>query len=185
MVTPPYLVIPSPFAAHGLCFLASGYIGDRHRPTFAVRPGASGDITPDEGFEDQELAENEYIAWYQGQASSYNPTQIVYGDYLYTLYDRGFLTCHDAKTGEEVYGKQRFAGASFTASPWAYNGKIFCISEDGETYVVSAGPEHELLGTNSLDEFTIATPAVVGDKLLIRTASKLYCLSNSEPPDGQ
>ena len=129
------LVIPSPFAAHGLCYIASGYVGDDHRPTFAVRPGASGDIAPDGDFDD-----SEYIAWYQGKSSPYNPSQIVYGDYLYTLYDRGFLTCHDAKTGEEVYGKQRFSPTgSFTASPFAYNGHLFFLSEDGLTYVVKAG----------------------------------------------
>ncbi len=180
------LVIPSPFAAHGLCYIASGYIGDRHRPTFAIRPGATGDITPTEGVENAELDDNQHIAWYQGQSSSYNPSQIVYGDYLYTLYDRGFLTCHDARTGEEIYGKQRFAGgASFTASPWAYNGQIFCLSEDGDTYAVAAGPNYELLATNSLDELSLASPAVVGDKLLIRTASKLHCVSAAPHRDEQ
>ena len=64
----------------------------------------------------------------------------MYGDYLYTLYDQGFLTCHDAKTGEEIYGKQRFSPrGSFTASPFAYNGHLFFLSEDGLTYVVKGG----------------------------------------------
>ena len=61
-----------------------------------------------------------------------------------------------------VYDKQRFevgAGA-FTASPWAYNGKIFCLSEDGDTFVVEAGPEYELVGKNSLGEMCMATPAI-------------------------
>ncbi len=168
------LVIPSPFAAHGMCYIASGYVGDKHRPTFAVKPGASGDITPEGDFTD-----SEFIEWYQETSSSYNPSQIVYGDYLYTLYDRGFLTCHDARTGEEVYGKQRFnPRGSFTASPLAYNGHLFLLSEDGLTYVVKAGPEFKLVATSDLGELCIATPAAVGDKLLIRTASKLYCLTN-------
>ncbi len=174
------LVIPSPFAAHGLCYIASGYIGDFHRPTFAIRPGGSGDLAPDGN-----LAESKYIAWYQGQASPYNTSQIVYGDYLYTLYDRGFLTCHDAKTGEEIYGKERFSpSGSFTASPWAYNGHLFCLSEDGLTYVVKAGPEFEIIGTNDLDELCLASPAISGDKLLIRTASKLYCLTQGAKQDA-
>ena len=140
------LVIPSPFAAHGLCYIASGYVGDNHRPTFAVRPGASGDIAPDGDFEN-----SEFIAWYQGTSSSYNPSQIVYGDYLYTLYDRGFLTCHDAKTGEEVYGKQRFSPrGSFTASPFAFNGHLFFLSEDGLTYVVKPGPEFEIVADETI-----------------------------------
>ena len=172
------LVIPSPFAAHGMCYISSGYVGDKHRPTFAIRPGASGNIAKDGNFGD-----SEFIEWYQPKASPYNTTQIVYGDYLYTVYDQGFMTCHNALTGEEVYGKQRFSPrGSFTSSPWAYNGKIFCLSEQGLTYVIKAGPEFEILNTNPLDELCIATPSVVGDKLLIRTLTKLYGISNAKAP---
>lgn len=168
------LVIPSPFAAHGLCYISSGYVGDDHRPTFAIKPGARGDITPEDG----DFASSEFVAWYQGKASSYNPTQIVYGDLLYTLYDRGFLTCHDALTGELVYDKQRFTPrGSFTASPWAYNGHVFCLSEEGLTYAVKAGREFEVVARNDLLELTLASPAISGDKLLIRTAWGLYCIS--------
>ncbi|MDV6033741.1 MAG: PQQ-binding-like beta-propeller repeat protein [Phycisphaera sp. RhM] len=170
------LVIPSPFAAHGYCYLASGYVGDSHRPTFAVRPGASGDITPEGDF-----AASEFIQWYQPTASPYNTSQIVYGDYLYTVYDQGFMTCHDAKTGEEVYGKRRFSpSGSFTASPWAYDGKVFCLSEDGLTYVVQAGRDFEILHTNPLDELCIATPSIADGRLLIRTLTKLVCITNDE-----
>jgi outer membrane protein assembly factor BamB len=167
------LVIPSPFEAHGMCYLASGYVGDRHRPTFAIRPGASGDFTPEGDF-----AESEFIEWYQPQASPYNTSQIVYGDLLYTVYDQGFMTCHNAKTGEEVYGKQRFSpSGSFTASPWAYNGNVFCLSEDGLTYVIKAGDEFEIVRTNPLDELCIATPSIADGRLLIRTLTKIYCVT--------
>ena len=173
------LVIPSPMSAHGMCYIASGYVGDAHRPTFAIKPGASGNITPDGDYTD-----NEFIEWYQATSSSYNPSQTVYGDYLYTLYDQGFLTCHDARTGEQVYGKKRFSpSGSFTASPFAYNGYLFCLSEDGLTYVIKAGEQFEIVARNELDELCIACPAVVGDKLLIRTASKLYCLSEGSQLD--
>jgi outer membrane protein assembly factor BamB len=169
------LVIPSPFAAHGLCYIASGYVGDAHRPTFAVRPGASGDITPKDG---EDFAQNPYVQWYQGRSAPYNPSQLVYGDYLYTLYDMGFLTCHDARTGKQIYGKQRFSpSGSFTSSPWAYKGYLFCLSEDGLTYVVQAGPKFGILARNELGELCLASPAIVQDKLLIRTASKLYCIT--------
>ena len=165
------LVIPSPFAAHGMVYIAAGYVGDKHRPTFAVLPGATGDITPEGDF-----ADSPFIAWYQATAAPYNTSQIVVGDYLYTLYDRGYLTCHNARTGAEVYGKQRFSPAgSFTAAPWSYNGKLFCLSEKGLTYVVETGPEFRLLQTNDLDELCLSTPAIAGGKLLIRTSSKLYC----------
>ena len=166
------LVIPSPFAAHGMLFIASGYVGDAKRPVFAVKPGGSGDISLK-----GEAKSNEFIAWFHPQAGPYNPSPIVYGEHYYTLFDRGFLACHDARTGKEIYGKQRFpADASFTASPWAYNGKLFFLSEDGTTYVVKAGPEFEVLQTNALDEFCLSTPAVSQGHLLIRTASKLYCI---------
>lgn len=175
------LVIPSPFAAHGLCYVSSGYVGDAHRPTFAIRPGATGKLNVDKDY-----AKNEFIQWYQPRTSPYNTTQIVYGDYLYTVFDQGFMTCHNALTGEEVYGKQRFSPkGSFTASPWAYNGKIFCLNEDGLTYVVKAGARFEVEAKNRLDELCIATPSVVGDKLLIRTLSKVYCLTKDDSKTKQ
>lgn len=169
------LVIPSPFVSHELCYISSGYVGDSHRPTFAVKPGADGDIVSD-----GEYAESEFIQWYQPKCSPYNTTQIVYGNFLYTVYDRGFMTCHDALTGEEVYGKRRFSPkGSFTSSPWAYDGMIFCLSEEGLTYVVKAGPDFEILGTNPLEELCIATPSVVGSKVLIRTLTKVYCITET------
>jgi outer membrane protein assembly factor BamB len=108
----------------------------------------------------------------------------VYGDHYYTLYDRGFLTAHDARTGKEIYAKQRLdpAAGAFTASPWAYNGKIFALSEEGVTYVIRAGVKYELLGTNSLDEFTMATPAITDDSLILRTASALYRIRGQSKP---
>ncbi len=96
-----------------------------------------------------------------------------------TVYDQGLMTCHNAKTGEEVYSKRRFSPkGSFTASPWAYNGKIFCLSEQGLTYVVKAGDTFEILNTNSLDELCIATPSIADGKLLVRTLTKIYCVTN-------
>jgi outer membrane protein assembly factor BamB len=164
-------VTPTPFASHGLVFINSGYPGASPRPVYAVRPGASGDISlkPDE-------ASNEFIAWYQPLLGTYNTSSLVYGDFYYTLLDRGFLLCHDARTGRQIYGRQRIAAdaAGFTASPWAYNGKIFLLSEDGDTFVVQAGPQFKLLGRNSLYEMALATPAVVRGSVLIRTQSKLY-----------
>jgi len=170
------LVIPSPFAAHGMCYIASGYVGDAHRPTFAIRPGASGDIAPGGDFND-----SEFIEWHQPQSSPYNTTQLVYGDFLYTVYDQGFMTCHNALTGKEIYGKRRFSPkGSFTASPWAYNGKVFCLSEEGLTYVIQAGDTFEILNTNPLEELCIATPSVAGGKLLVRTLTKVYCITQDD-----
>jgi hypothetical protein len=114
--------------------------------------------------------------WYQPLLGTYNTSSLAYGDNYYTLLDRGFLLCHDARTGRQIYGRTRIAAdaSAFTASPWAYNGKIFLLSEDGDTFVVGAGPEFKLLGKNSLNEMALATPAVVRGSVLIRTQSKLY-----------
>lgn len=170
------IAIPTPFARHGLLYVSSGYILDKLRPIYAIRPGASGDITLKE---DQESSE--YIAWCNRLAGPYNPSPLVYGDYLYVLYDRGIVACYEARTGKEVYSKQRITSANaFTASPWAYNGKLFCLSEEGETIVIQAGREFKILGKNPLEEMCLATPAVSGDRLLVRTASKLYCLRQTQ-----
>jgi outer membrane protein assembly factor BamB len=161
----------TPFTALGLLYISSGYVGDQIRPVYAIKPGAKGDITLAKG-----ETSNEWIAWYRPTDGPYNPSPIVYGDYYYTLLDRGFLTCHNARTGQEMYGKQRIdpAAGAFTSSPWASNGKLFALSEDGDTFVIAAGPEYKLLGKNSLDEMCMATPAIVRGSLIIRTSSKLY-----------
>ncbi len=171
------LVIPSPFAADGLLYIASGYIGDAHRPVYAIRPGANGDISLAAG-----QTSNDFIAWYLPRGGPYNPSPIVYDGLYFTLFDRGYMTCHDAVTGEEVYGRTPFArGATFTSSPWAYNGHLFFLSEDGDTFVIRAGKEFEHVATNALEELAIATPSIARGHLLIRTASKLYCLQQQAP----
>lgn len=158
-----HLAIPSPFSSGGLLYLTSGYVGDDARPLIAVKPGATGDAARS-------------IAWRLPQAGPYNPSPIVYGDYLYVLHDRGFLACYDAKTGREIYGKARIdeSAPRFTASPWAYNDRIFALSEEGETYVIQPGAEFKVLRKNPLAEMSLATPAVAKGSLFIRTAGHLY-----------
>ena len=97
---------------------------------------------------------------------------------------RGFFTAHDARTGEEIYSRQRIAvGAAFTASPWAYDDRISALTEDGDTYVViRAGETFEVIGRNPLGEFTMATPAIAHGSLFIRTRSKLYRIAEAEAP---
>jgi outer membrane protein assembly factor BamB len=171
------ITIPTPFARHGLLYLSSGYVADPLRPAYAIRPGASGDISLAPG-----ETSNAAIAWSLPTGAPYNPSPLVYGDTYYTLFDRGFFTSHDARTGDEIYGRQRVAtdASGFTASPWAYNGRVFALSEDGDTYVIDAGPEFRVLGRNPLDEMTLATPAVADGSLYIRTASRLYRITRTE-----
>jgi outer membrane protein assembly factor BamB len=171
------IAIPTPFSKFGLLYVCSGYVGDKVRPIFAIKPGATGDISLQSG-----ERSNEYIAWQQPIAAPYNPSPLLYGDNLYVLFDFGFLSCHDARTGRFVYEKQRIreTNTAFTASPWAANGKIFALSEDGDTYVFQAGPEYKLLHKNSLDEMCMATPALAGDRLIIRTVTQLYCFRQTK-----
>ncbi len=166
------ITAPTPFVKNGLLYLSSGFPGDSKRPVFAIRPGASGDISLGEG-----ETSNEHIAWFQPLLGSYTTSAIAYGDYYYTLLDRGFFLCHDAKTGRQIYGRQRLIAGGFTSSPWAYNGKLFALSEEGDTYVIQAGPEFKILGKNSLDEMALSTPAVARGSLFVRTLSKLYRIS--------
>jgi hypothetical protein len=165
------IVIPVPFAGHGMLYISSGYVGDQKRPVFALRPGAKGDISL-KGGQDS----NDFIAWHHPQAAPYNPSPLLYKDLYYTLYDRGFLTCHDAVTGEEIYGKQRLDRDSkaFTASPWAYNDRIFCLSEDGDCFVIEHGHDYRLVRTNSIGELCMATPAIAQGSLILRAAEHLY-----------
>ncbi len=169
------LTIPSPFAAENVLYLTSGYFQDQKRPVFALKPGARGDLTLKD-----EATSNEYIQWSLQRMGPYNTTPIVYRGLYYTLLDRGMITCHDARTGALVYDRQRFPqGASFTSSPWAYNGKVFFLDESGKTHVMPVGSEFKIEQTNSLDELCVATPSICQGKLLIRTESQIYCISNS------
>lgn len=160
--------VTSPFAHDGLLYVNGG----QGRPLYAIRPGASGDISLA-----KDAQSNQYVAWSKEKAGTYIPTQVAYDGALYVLYDKGILARFDAQTGEMTY-KERIApdAGAFTSSPWAYNGRIFCLSEEGQTYVIAAGRKFELLHVNSLDEMALATPAAVGDRLLLRTEGRLYSI---------
>ena len=181
------LTTPSPFVAENLVYISSGYPGGSLRPVYAIHPGASGDLSiwaDDTSTWSTRFPGNrtssEYIAWAYPLLGTYNTSALVYRGIYYTLLDRGLLLAHNARTGAEVYGRQRIrVGSGFTASPWGYNGKVFILSEAGDTYVIKAGPEFEILGTNSLNEMTLATPAVVGGSLFIRTQSSLYRIART------
>jgi outer membrane protein assembly factor BamB len=169
------VAIQSPFAWNGLLYVASGTSGDDNRPIAAIRPGGSGDITPPEPEN-----RNEYVVWYNRLAGgTYLPTPLIFDGAMYVLYEKGIFARYDVETGERVFRSRIAPGAAaFTASPWAYNGKIFALSEEGDTFVIEAGATYRLLGVNSLENWAMATPAIVGDRLLIRTKSRLYSIRN-------
>ncbi|HVV72635.1 MAG TPA: PQQ-binding-like beta-propeller repeat protein, partial [Verrucomicrobiae bacterium] len=169
--------IPTPCAGDGLLFVSSGYVMDKVRPLYAVRAGAKDDISLKPG-----ETNGQFIAWADPVGGPYVPSPLYYQGRLYVLFDRGLLSCRDAQTGNVLYDRERLPeGFAFTASPWAAGGKIFCLNENGVCYVVRAGDKFELLHTNKLadDDMCMATPALAGDRLLIRTAARLYCLRTS------
>jgi outer membrane protein assembly factor BamB len=167
-------VVASPFSWEGNLYITNGWVAYPYRPLFVLRPGMSGEYTFQAG-----ETKDEYLVWSSDELGPYHPTPIIVNGRYYTLFDQGFLRCNDARTGEEIFGKQRIGGgAGFTSSPWSYQGKIFCLNEDGQTFVIEAGNEFKVLGVNELDEMCMATPAISGDSLLIRGRDHLYCIRN-------
>lgn len=172
------ITIATPYAVDGLLYISSGYVLDKVKALYAIRPGGSGDLTLPDGQTSSEL-----IAW-SGQAiAPYNPSTLVHDGRLFVLYDRGMVSCFDAKTGAVHYSNMRLKrGVAFTSSPWSGDGKLFCLNEDGICSVIREGNDFEVLHVNELadDDICLSTPAIAGDRLLIRTDKRLYCLRNSD-----
>lgn len=140
---------------------------------YAVRAGASGDITLKDG-----AKSNDGVAWHQPRGGPPMASPLVYQGFVYILQQNGgMVSCFDAKTGEPAYQRERIPGArSFWASPWAYDGKVFCMDDDGQTFVLQAGREFKVLGKNPLNEMCWSTPAIAGGALFIRGVDHLYCV---------
>ena len=157
--------IPSPVANSEMAYLVAGFPA---KITMAIKLGGSGDLTGTPN-----------VAWKYAKGTAYVPSPILYGDYLYLTTDRGILTAIDAKTGEVKYEGGRIPiPATFTASPVAFEGKILMTSEDGDTFMVKAGPKHEILGTNSIGEAVYASPAIADGRIFIRGEKNLYCIGS-------
>ncbi|MBI3405189.1 MAG: PQQ-binding-like beta-propeller repeat protein [Acidobacteria bacterium] len=156
--------IHTPMVGHGMVYVTTGSWAKR---IFAIK--LDGKLGPDGAPE---------IAWKYDRGTAYVASPVLYGDYLYLTTDKGILTCLDAKTGEVKYTGGRVpVPASFTSPLTAYDGKIFQLSEDGDTFVIKAGPEHQVLGTNPLGEPIYSSPALADGKVFIRGMKNLYCIS--------
>jgi len=151
---------PTPIVANDLIYLNSAH--GKFSPIVAVRTSATGDITlaPDS-------TKNQSIAWSVKRGGAYMQTPLVYNSYLYNLQVNGQLTCFDAVTGEEKY-KDSLKEA-FSASGIAADGKLYFSSEDGNIFVLQAGPEFKLIAKNPLKDVCMATPAISGNSLFFRT----------------
>ena len=158
-------VIPTPAVGHGLVFCASGRAG----PTLAIRPGGHGDVT------------DTHVEWRTTRGSPFVPSPLVYGEYLYTVNDMAsVVTCFRAATGEVMW-QQRLGRArreGFSASPIAVDGKVFFTNDAGQTFVLKAGPEFELLHTNEIGTRTLASPALVDGRWYLRTEDELIAIGD-------
>ena len=168
---PTHEVIPTVIAGHGLIFCASGRSG----PMLAIRPDGTGDLGA------------KGIAWSSPRGAPHVPSPVLSGELLYQVNDLGILTCFRARTGEVLFQKR--LGGTFSASPVAAGGNVYFTSEDGDTTVVRAGPDLEVVSVNSLGETTLASAAVLGGQIFIRTAKRLWAIgaragTTSNGPSG-
>jgi len=163
--------VPTPVVAHGLAFITNAH--GPMAPIYAIRLNATGDIS---------LAANEssnqFVVWSYPRDGAYMITPLVYGDYLYNAKNNGVMSCYDAKTGNRIYQQRLGGGTSgFTASPVAGDGKLYFSSEDGDIYVVKAGPAFELVSRNAMGEICMASPAISGGVLYFRTQSHVVAVA--------
>jgi outer membrane protein assembly factor BamB len=147
--------IPSPVATKGLVFLSAG---SQAKVVMAMNPQGG-------------------VVWRYNKGAAYVPSPIAIGDYLYLVSDAGIMTCFDAVTGERKYEGGRVpVPATFFASPIAFDDKILLTSEDGDSFVIEAGPVHKVLQTNSVGESVYASPAIANGTIYIRGDKHLFAI---------
>jgi outer membrane protein assembly factor BamB len=155
--------VPSPVVGDGVVVLSSGY---PDKVAMAVRPGGSGDITG-----------TDRVLWTYKKGTAYVPSPILYDGLVYLMTDKGLVTCLDSKTGEVKYEGARLpVPASFMASPIALSGSLLLMSQDGDTFVVKAGPQFGVVRTNALDEPINASAAAAPGRLFIRGEKHLFAI---------
>ena len=154
--------IHTPLVGKGLVIVTAGYPAKR---VIAIRPGS--------------VEASERVAWEYSKGTGYVLSNILYGDYLYLLTDNGIVTCLEAATGEVKYEGGRVpVPARFMGSPVAFGGFIALTSEDGDTYMLKAGPKHEIVATNSVDEPVFSSPAIANGRIYIRAAKHLFAIGS-------
>lgn len=166
-----FMPLMSPFASGDVLYAGTGaQEGDAARPFFAIKAGASGDITLA-----PEATSNAYVLWTHPRAAGYTPSALVHQGRVYLVHDTGIMVVVAADTGRELY-KARVGGVghTFSASPIATADRIYFTDEEGVTIVLAPGDEYKEIAQNDLGEMTLASPAVAGHALFVRTAQKLY-----------
>ena len=146
-----------PLFGHGLVYLNTGF---GKADLLAVRPDGEGDVT------------GTHVVWAAKKAIGSKPSQVLAGDLIFNVHDGGVASCLDAKTGEELWSKR--LGRAFSSSPLYADGKVYFLDEDGGATVVKAAREYVELAQNKLEDGFMASPAVTGRALILRTKSALY-----------
>ena len=161
--------IPTPVVADSLVYITNAH--GSMAPIYAIRAGATGDITPADG------QAADHIAWMHTREGAYMQTPLVYQGLLYNCRDNGVLSVYDAKTGERRYQQRLAEGRTgFSASPVAAGGHVYFTSEDGDVHVIRAGPSFEPIATNAVGEVCMATPAISEGRIFIRSRGHLIAI---------
>ncbi len=170
--------VPTPVTAHGLIYLTSAH--GNWRPLRAIRPEATGDITPEDPG-----ATNASISWAHGRRGNYMQTPLVTGGLLFACNDSGILTCLDAQTGS-VHFSERLSrrGQGFTASPVSDGRHLYFASEVGNVFIIPAEKELVIRGVCQLPETCMATPAIADGLLIFRTRGHLIALGEGGRSGG-
>jgi outer membrane protein assembly factor BamB len=159
--TPRQTPIPSAVFDGNRIYVSRGY---RNSDYMAIRPGGRGDVTAT------------HIEWQSPSGASYVPSVVHYDGLLYMTNEVGVMTCADARTGAVVW-RHRLGGVFF-ASPVAGDGKVYMVSESGETFVMRAGRTPEILARNDLGERFIASPAISHGRLYLRSDQTLFAVGS-------
>jgi outer membrane protein assembly factor BamB len=165
------ITAPTPVFQQDLIVVASGR--RPNAPIFVLRAGASGDITLPEG-----ATAGGPVVWTKERAGSYMPTPLIYDGRLYVLKNQGILAAHELRTGAAIFEERiPHGGSGFSASPVAADGRLYLPSEDGDVFVVKAGPSLEVLGRNPMGEPLMATPAVADGVMYVRGERHLFAIA--------
>lgn len=156
--------IPQPVHLDDLVFVMSGYQDPK---LMAIRLGREGDLTGSDA-----------VVWSQTRGTSYTPSPVLHDNKLYVLADDGLISCFNARTGAPYYQQVRLPKSySFKSSPVGANGKLYLASEDEDVIVLRMGEKYEVLAINTMpDQVFIATPAITGGEIFLRSLNRLYCI---------
>ncbi len=159
--TPAFSGAAAPIYRDGVAYMISGF---GQTELMAVRVDGSGDVT------------DSHVLWKTARTVPRTPSPVLIGDLLFTINDTGIVVCMDVATGEQVW-KDRIRG-DYAASLLYADGNIYCFNQSGTSTVFKAARQFEIVATNTLDSGCMASPAVAGKALLLRTKTHLYRIAS-------